>query len=413
MKILYICLDWGIPIRGFKGASVHVREFVNALDGLGHQVMLFATNRGEGNPDPNARLVELPPERNAKSRADEAARLGIENPDSSKALRRELDKLAHDRALPARALAVLADCGFRPDVVYERYALFHKAGSAIAAALGVPYILEVNAPLIEEHERHRGLRLKAVAEAARSACFKAASHIVTVSEGLKYHVEATGIPPGRITCLPNGVNTDRFNPDADMGHIRTRYGLGARPIIGFVGSLKPWHGLDFLFDAIGLIARWREDHMLMVVGNGPGFAYATGRAEEADKKGRVILTGTVPHDEIPAYLAAMDLTVAPYQAAEGFYVSPLKVVESLAAGRPVVAPRLGQLNHLIEDGTTGLLYQPGDLDGFAGNVQALLCDPARRERMGRNARRFAAANLSWDGVARRSAGIMQEALERA
>jgi len=412
MRILYVCLDWGIPIKGFKGASVHVREFVNALDRLGHQVVLIAANRGEGNPDPNAALIELAPERSAKTRAEEAARLGIEDHESSKGLRRELDKLAYDRSLPARAVAALRASDFSPDLVYERFSLFHKGGAAIAAALDVPHFLEVNAPLIEEHERHRGLSLRAVAEAARSECFQSASHIVTVSEALKAYVEAAGISPYRVTCLPNGVDVDRFNPSADAQLIRDRHALGGRPVIGFVSSLKPWHGLGFLFDALALIGRWRKDHLLMVVGNGPGFDYSTERAEEEDIKGRVILTGKVPHAEIPSYLAAMDLTVAPYQAEEGFYVSPLKVLESLAAGRPVVAPRLGQLNDLIEDGATGLLYQPGDLDAFAGSVQALLSDPGRRETMGRKARRFATANLSWDSVARRSAGIMSEALQR-
>jgi glycosyltransferase involved in cell wall biosynthesis len=257
------------------------------------------------------------------------------------------------------------------------------------------------------------LRLAAVANTAQSACFGSADHIISVSERLKTYIEATGIAPRRVTCLPNGVDTIRFNPSTDALPIRSRYALGSRPIIGFIGSLKPWHGLDFLFDAVGLIGKWRADHALMVVGDGPGFAYARERAEKEDLVGRIILAGKVPHDEIPSYLAAMNVTVAPYQPEKDFYFSPLKVLESLAAGRPVVAPRQGQLTDLIEDGVTGLLYEPGDLNAFARGVETLLADPKRQESMSRSARRFATANLSWDSVARRSVAIMTEALQTA
>src|SRR3989440_4685324 len=101
-------------------------------------------------------------------------------------------------------------------------------------------------------------------------------------------------------------------------------------------------------------------------------------------------------------ISAMDLTVAPYTAEQPFYFSPLKVFESLAAGRPVVAPRLGQLNELIDHGVTGLLYDAGDLDAFVESMHSLLSDPTRRIVMGANARRHAVASLSWDSVAARA-----------
>src|SRR5215471_13614072 len=96
MKVLYICADWGIPIRGFKGASVHVREFVNTLERIGHEVMLLFAEAGEGNPFPNASLIELAPARAPEARSWQAARLGIELQADDKVTCRELDKLAYD-----------------------------------------------------------------------------------------------------------------------------------------------------------------------------------------------------------------------------------------------------------------------------------------------------------------------------
>ncbi len=413
MKVLYICADWGIPLRGYKGASVHIREFVNTLSALGHQVTLLFASGGEGNPDPRATLIELAPHSTSAMREREAARLGIELDAADESLCRELDKLAYDADFTARALSTLRDRRLEPDVVYERYALFHAGGAATARTYGVPYVLEVNAPLIQEQERHRVLRLKAVAHEVQTRCFRSADHLVTVSEALKSYIEAEGIAPHRISCLPNGVDTRRFHPLTDPEPVRARYGLGRRPVIGFVGSLKPWHGMDFLFDAMTLLQRQGGEQRLLIVGDGPGLERARERARSAILEGQVVLTGKVPHHEIPAHLAAMDLTVAPYDADEDFYFSPLKVLESLAAGRPVVAPRLGQLRDLIIEGVTGLLYEPGDLNAFVGSLQALLSDPDRRATLGENARRHAVANLSWESVVRRAVGLMSRPQQAA
>jgi glycosyltransferase involved in cell wall biosynthesis len=283
--------------------------------------------------------------------------------------------------------------------------------------------VEVNAPLVDEQEQHRGLRLKNEALAAETSCFQSADHIVTVSKPLKSYVASHGISPHRITCLPNGVDIYRFSPSIDGSEVRARHALGDRRVVGFVGSLKPWHGLEFLFDVASLIGSRRDDFSLLLVGDGPGFAYAKERAEDIDLRGRVILAGSVRHDEIPAHLAAMDLTVAPYKAeggtvapykAEGgFYFSPLKVMESLASGRPVVAPRLGQLTELVEDGVNGFLYEPEDIGACADRIDLLLSDSARRETMSRNARRLATNQLSWDRVVERVVEIMHEMRQAA
>src|SRR5262249_7297316 len=150
-------------------------------------------------------------------------------------------------------------------------------------------------------------------------------------------------------------------------------------------SLKPWHGLEFLVDGFGKIVAHRPDTALLVVGEGPCLAELQTRVAHDRLERHVILTGRVPHADIPGYLAAMDVTVAPYTAQDGFYFSPLKVVESLAAGRPVVAPQLGQLTDLLQDDVTGLLYQAGDRKAFVERMLELLNDPLRLQIMGRAA----------------------------
>jgi len=398
VNIAYLCADGGIPVLGDKGASVHVREFISALHDLGHSVTLLCARRGEGNPSPPARLLELPPEASPAELSAEAVGLGLEPDGWDETLRRELERRVFDHHLARRAFEALSSAGVRPQALYERYSLFHRAGGKLATRLGVPYVLEVNAPLVVEQERFRGLRLKAQAQAAETAAFRRADHLVVVSEALREYVQAQGVSPERVSVLPNGVNLTQFHPEP-KGLVRTRYGLGPRPVIGFVGSLKPWHGLDFLLEVFLRVRQQRPDAVLMVVGEGPGSASLAARIAQENLGQHVILTGRIPHADIPDYMAAMNLTVAPYTAQEGFYFSPLKVLESLAAGCPVVAPRLGQLSSLIQDGLTGLLFPPGDLEACAQQILTLLGDVPLQQTMGHQARLAALATLGWKHVA--------------
>jgi glycosyltransferase involved in cell wall biosynthesis len=232
-----------------------------------------------------------------------------------------------------------------------------------------------------------------------------ADHIIAVSAAVREHVLSRGAPVERVTVLPNGVDTARFHPGIDGLPVRERHELVGRPVIGFIGSLKPWHGLDFLVDGFGDIVAHRPDTVLLVVGEGPGLAGLRTRVAYDRLERHVILTGRVPHADIPGYLAAMDVTVAPYTAQDGFYFSPLKVVESLATGRPVVAPQLGQLTDLLQDGVTGLLYLPGDRKAFVQQIVKLLNDPSRLRAMGRAAA-TAAQDFGWDKTAHRATEIM-------
>lgn len=407
MNIAYLCADRGIPVLGDKGASVHVREFVFALATLGHEVTLLCAKRGTGNACPPVRLIELPPDESLEEVAREAMQFGMENEEKDRTLHRELGKLACDRKLTARVLRALDQASVQPDLLYERYALFHRAGGEVATALNIPFMLEVNAPLAEEQKRFRGLRLEAVADTTETETLCRADHIIAVSAAVREHALSRGAPVERITVLPNGVDTARFHPAADGRPVRERYELVGRPVIGFVGSLKPWHGLDFLLEAFIDILAQCPDAALLLVGEGPGLADLQARVAHDQLQGRVIFTGRIPHADIPAHLAAMDVTVAPYTAQDGFYFSPLKVVESLAAGRPVVAPRLGQLTDLLQDGVTGLLYPAGDRAACVERVLELLNDAPRRRAMGRAAASAAGENFGWDKTAHRVTQIMR------
>jgi glycosyltransferase involved in cell wall biosynthesis len=377
MRIAYVCADPGVPVFGRKGCSIHVQEVLRALTRRGAELELFAA-RFDGPPPGDLELIPLHPLA-AAPKGDLAVR--------------ERQSLEANGALAA----ALRRC--RPfDAVYERYSLWSHAGMEHAQAASAPGLLEVNAPLIEEQRACRGLVNEAAAWQTAERCFEAATALLAVSQEVAAYLSAFGVDSERIHVIPNGVAPDRF---AGVAPVRPR--REETFTIGFVGTLKPWHGLEMLVEVFSLLHRRDPTYRLLLVGDGPMRA-----ALERDLASRgeslvaaVEFAGSVPHDAVPGWLAAMDVATAPYPDLPGFYFSPLKVLEYMAAGLPVVASRIGQLTELIADGLDGLLTAPGDAAALARGIERLRRDRLLRKRLQEAARRSVTQGRTWDHVARR------------
>ena len=370
MRIVYVCADPGVPLLGGKGASVHLRAITSTLARRGHQVAVACAASGSGNPGP---------------RVDRIAILDG-SPDN------------HEEMLAG----LLVDCA--ADAVIERYSLACGPARRASAAVGVPLVLEVNAPLVLEAARHRGLGDLDRWLGYEREVFASADAIGVVSRALAAHVTNTvpGVTPG---WVPNGVDPAAFElatPD-DLG-----LPVGA-VAVGFAGSMKAWHGVADLIDAMQLVAANSPAH-LVLIGSGPEADRV--RRQVADRRlgERTRHFGQVPHSQIPSLLAALDVAVAPYAPSAGFYFSPLKVLEYLAAGLPVVCPRLGDLPELV--GEAGVLYRPGDSGALAESIVSLIEDPTRRHALAGAARTYA-RRWTWDANAAAYEQLIATALTRA
>lgn len=380
MRIAYVCLDAGIPLFGCKGASVHVQGVVSAMERAGHEVTLIGARLGEGRPawSDHVRVVHLP----APSVPDEVPGALEEGHGAPwiASLNRDLFR-------------TLEDLGPH-DAIYERYSLWSFGAMEYARHSGLPGILEVNAPLIEEQAAHRGLTNRAGAEGVAGRVFQAASQIVAVSHEVAEYVNrhpGTAVPP---VVEANGFDPTRFRetPPPD----------GERPFtIGFLGTLKPWHGADLLADILALVRQTVPNARLLIVGDGPERARLRLRVEAACGDDAAEFAGAVAPDEVGNWLRRMDVALAPYPADAPFYFSPLKVVEYMAAAVPPIASAIGQIPTLVRHGTTGLLVPPGDAHEFAQACLLLERDPALRWRLGQEARREAMAERTWDAVVQR------------
>jgi glycosyltransferase involved in cell wall biosynthesis len=300
-----------------------------------------------------------------------------------------------------------------PNAIYERYALFGTAGLSLARELDIPLVLEVNAPLADEQAAHRGLAFCDAARATERAVLGGADRVVAVSATLRDWLVDAGVAPERIEVLPNGVDTVRFAPAAGARE-RTRQELGFAAeecVIGFVGTLKAWHGTATLLAAVALLRSVapRIPIRLLIVGEGPERALLEALAATSGIADITHFTGAVPHAAVPAHVAAMDVAVAPYDRIEGFYFSPLKVFEYMAAGRPVVAAGVGQLAECLRHGERALLYPPGDVAALASALRALAESPRERVRLGSAARQWVATHRTWDGNARRVVELIHDA----
>lgn len=391
MRWAYLCGDPGIPALGDKGAAIHVRQVVAALRETGDEVRLLARGRPGAEPSAPAAApgLWLSPE-NAPAPRTRAA-----GADAS-GLARDLAALAGMRRFGREALPLLR--AQEPDLLYERLSLFGAAGLVLARRLDRPLLLEVNAPLVEEQARWRGLRLRATAARIEDEVLRGADRVLVVSEVLAGWARGRGVPAGRVLVLPNGVDPRPFATEpTDAASRRRALGLSDDPVLGFVGGLRPWHGVAGLLEAAALLGRQGRPFQLLIVGDGPLRAELVDLASSLGLAERVHFTGAVPHGAVPPLLRLMDVAVAPYDAApdSGFYFSPLKVFEYMAAARPVVAADIGQLRTLVRPEGGGLLYRAGDAGALAAAIGRLLDAPEEARRMGRQGLATVLAEHTW------------------
>jgi glycosyltransferase involved in cell wall biosynthesis len=376
MRIAYVCADSGVPVFGRKGCSVHVQEMIRAFRRGGAQVEIFAA-AAEGSPPPELdggglRIHRLP----AVSAAGPGG-TAVE--------------------VLNRAIAAGLSQAGTFDLVYERYSLWSAAAMEHARAAGVPGVLEVNAPLIEEQAEHRGLRDTRGAAAIAGRVFSAATALLAVSAEVAAWLgrQPGGGARGRVHLVPNGVDPQRFRPDV-------RPALPPSPgsfTVGFVGSMKRWHGLAVLIEACALLHERVPASRLLLVGDGPELAAIRVDLAQRGLTNATHLTGSAAPEDVPALLTSMDAAAAPYPDAKGFYFSPLKVYEYLASGRAVVASRVGQVAAIMRHEIDGLLCPPGDAAPLAAALERLHNDPALRARLGAAARANAVEHHSWDARA--------------
>lgn len=400
MRILSLCADTGIDVLGRKGASIHVREMIAAFARAGHSVELVAPRlQRAGCVEPAAQVdavvrhVRVPDDGHAvKSDVQQwTQRMGADT-----SLAKDVRRIVYDQHLVERLDEMYATDP--PDLIYARASLLSTAGADLARRTGRPLVVEINTPLADEQQRYRAGGLSDLYVAAERHLLQAATGVTVVSEALVDHVVGLGVERASVHVVPNGVDVGRFRP-------RTS-GPTADPVLGFVGGLRPWHGVEHLPELLAMVQRRHTRARLVIVGDGPLGGEIRRRAERWGVSDSLTMAGAIDHEQMPDVIASFDIALAPYPVLpHDFYFSPLKLFEYLACAVPVVASDSGQIGDILGDGVHALLAPAGDLAALADRCVLLLDDPVVARRIGEAGARLVRERFTWEHNAATVVGL--------
>jgi glycosyltransferase involved in cell wall biosynthesis len=349
VRLAWLCADTGIPYGATKGAALHLSALVQAVAEQGTEVLLLVAAAEPGATAPPGVRVEILP--GPGPEATTAERLAFD-PERGRWLRRRL-------------------AAFGAQALYERLSLHTAAGAQAAASLGIPHLVEINAPLRWEAATFRRLPFPEAAARLERRTLTGAALALPVSRPLAEYARAHGARAASV--LPNAAWPGAPQAPAD-----------APAAAVFAGSLRPWHGTDTIAEAWDLMGEAAPP--LTVIGDGPGRS----RLEAAGAH----VTGQLAPDAARSALACASIGLAPYTADGPAYFSPLKLFDYLAAGLAVVAGRLPGVADVVDD-RSAVLIAPGDAGALARAVTAITADDSRRAALGAAGRAQVLADHTW------------------
>ena len=200
---------------------------------------------------------------------------------------------------------------------------------------------------------------------------------------------AEGVEPGKIRVTHNAVNPAKI---ACAVNAATGSDKSDEVVVGFVGSLRSWHGIDLFMQAIPKVLQANPRVVFRIVGSGELEGEFRRFVDRAGRASRVLFVGRVSHEEALAHVVNMDIAVMPNSNAYG---SPMKIFEYMALGKATIAPRLGPLEEIICDGVTGILIDPDNQNSLCGAIVELAQDAALRETIGRRAKEYVLGHHTW------------------
>jgi len=276
---------------------------------------------------------------------------------------------------------------WRPDVLHAHSpSLCGAAAARVARRHGIPLVYEIRAfwedAAVGNATGREGSLKYRLTRALENRVVSRADAVVTICDGLRQDLVARGVPAGKITLMPNGVDLSLFGapPPRDPALARELgfevdgpAGALACPVIGFIGSFYDYEGLDDLIAAMPLLLERQPLARLLLVGGGPREEALRAQALASPAAGAIRFIGRVPHQDVERYYALADVMAYPRKKSRlTDLVTPLKPLEAMAQGKLVAASDVGGHRELVTHGKTGTLFAPDDPAACAAALAGLL-----------------------------------------
>lgn len=310
----------------------------------------------------------------------------------------------------------------RPDLIHA-HSPFRCGLPAlhVARQYKIPFIYEVRgmweeSAVASKGEDTRNTLFYQVWRDAETAVMKEADGLVCICEQLRQEAISRGVAPERIVVVPNAVDSDSFQPPGEGVAVPEKVTEVRKQLrgltLGYIGSLRKLEGVDELVRGAAEMMRRGRDISLLIVGSGDNINELKELSQSLGLGERAIFTGRVPHEEVAFYYEMIDaFVISRPDLRVTRMVTPLKPLEAMAMQRPVVVSDLPALRELVQEGRTGLLYRPGDIEDLATQCARLQDEPALRASLSEEARRWVLAERTWPKVLQRLSPIY-EALAR-
>lgn len=322
------------------------------------------------------------------------ARLGASMPERLDKQVRELDTLVEE---------------FHPTVIHTTTNYTNAlVAQALAARHGLPWTYEVRGMLEKTWATSRATE-DARAAAAASERFnlmnaretelaQAADHVFTISSTMRDELVERGVPRDRISLIPNSIDASLLTRTSNPADVRTELGLGREGFwVGAVSSLVGYEGHDLILEAVAAMRAGGINAHALIAGDGAARPELLKQA--ADLGEAAHLPGRVPPGLAQRYVEALDVVVVPRRDLEVTRsVTPLKPIEAMALGRPVVVSDLPPLRELVGDDERGLVVQADSATAVAEALTMLAKDDSRRAELSQAGKQFA-ASMTWDAAA--------------
>lgn len=307
------------------------------------------------------------------------------------------------------------------DLIYVRHGANSLGAVLLHKMFETPMVTEVNGILELEKEIWNARELKAkilifIVRFLEKVTFKNSDKIISVTGGIKEIIHNIyGVDENNIFVVPNGANINLFKP---MECMKAREDLNLDQnshYVGFVGSLFPHQGLQYLIQVAPSILRENQRVKFLIVGNGPFRSNLIKAVKERGLEDHFVFVGAVPYRAVPKYINSFDVCVAPFarKRNEKIGLSPIKIYEYLACEKPVVASDIVGVGDLLRKTGAGISVEPENSHELSKAIVKLLKSKKLREKIGKKGRQKVIKMFSWEDAAKKTVEVCKEALKNS